>query len=444
MSQTPNLSELLHLLPAGQLEVITGVGTSGEVSRTPLEKMGHTLLVGGSMGKTNVAQGWIYQLCAKNTPEQVQVAVIDLASQPDLATTCQQLSAPHLAYIATSDDQVEHALRALRTTLVKRRAQPLAPDIWFIVIEAFTELESNSAAWPVVLELLRDGREARMFVMATTRRYLTSGPLHDAFESHMMFAPAPEDTSLDALLTRVAMLHLPDALPILYLQIRSALGSSNPCQRCGQKRAPHSLTRFVEEEEEGAGKEEENARRWLEAVLQQTDAGLQASARMSLCEACVAVVIDQFEQREGVGLALLAQSALFPQDLQRRISFVGFRQVGRPDVSVVCIHLGALDELVEEIRQKGVFDPETCPNCGGNLSLCTQCQQPKCWQCEGEMAAALQICTACWNQYQVSVVHHLRDMAERPAETAQKNWCDTCRDWMPVPHRHKPPRVWRL
>src|SRR5579883_2369367 len=81
------LSELLHHLPVGKLEIITGVSDAGEVYHHPLPALGHTLLVGGSNGKTNTALSWIVQLSAKNTPKQIQVAVIDHTAKHDLAKT---------------------------------------------------------------------------------------------------------------------------------------------------------------------------------------------------------------------------------------------------------------------------------------------------------------------------------------------------------------------
>jgi hypothetical protein len=62
--KTPSLLELMHHLPVGKLEVITGVGADGSVHLSPLSTIGHTLLTGGSHGKTNTVLGWIAQLCA--------------------------------------------------------------------------------------------------------------------------------------------------------------------------------------------------------------------------------------------------------------------------------------------------------------------------------------------------------------------------------------------
>jgi hypothetical protein len=438
----PQLTDLLRHLPVGKLEVITGVAPdSGKIYRMPLSTIGHALLVGGSMGKTTTAQGWIAQLCVKNSPAQVQVAVIDLTENQDLATLCGRLAAKHLAYIATSEDQVEHALRDLQTALAARKSQPGQPDAWFIVIEAFLEMEANPVAWPIVQELLREGKAAGMYVLATTRRFLVSGPLHDAFDTHMTFAPAPEDDSLDALKASVAALQVPDAHPIIFLHARNDLSLTGACQRCGKRRARYALARYIDD---GKDIDDEHfARQWFEAIRAQWSKKFSPIQELSICEACISVVIDQFEHREGVGQAILAQSALLPKGHLPRISFVGFRQVGQPLVTVVGLTLGTLGEYVKEVRQQGVFDPKVCPKCGSELELCKMCEQPKCWSCEGEMAEALKICVACWNQYQTSVASHLQDMAERPDETMKKDWCDTCRDWMPRVHQHKPPKIWR-
>lgn len=137
---------------------------------------------------------------------------------------------------------------------------------------------------------------------------------------------------------------------------------------------------------------------------------------------------------------MLAQSALVPTDQLSKISLVGLMQVGKPGVALACVCADTLEQLLEDIREKGPFNPETCPH--GNNPLgdepCGMCQQRKYWSCEGEMAGLLKICASCLNQYTMSGLSHLQD-----PNAANKRWCDRCQDWMPVPHQHKPPRVWR-
>lgn len=393
---------------------------SGKIYRMPLSTIGHALLVGGSMGKTTTAQGWIAQLCVKNSPTQVQVAVIDLTENQDLATLCGRLAAKHLAYIATGEDQMEHALHDLQAALTVRKSQPSQPDAWFIVIEAFLELEANPVAWPIVQALLYEGKAAGMYVLATTRHFLILGPLHDAFNTHMTFVSAPEDDSLDALKADVAALQVPDAHPIIFLHACNDLSLIGACQRCGKRRARYAFAPYIDD---GKNIDDEHfARQWFEALCAQWSTQFSPIQELSICEACVSVIIDQFEHHEGVGQSNLAQGAQLPKGYLPRISFVGFRQVGQPLVTVVGSTLGTLNEYIKEVRQQGVFDPKTCPKCGSALELCKMCEQPKCWSCEGEMAEALKICVVCWNQYQTSVASHLQDMAERPDETMKKDW----------------------
>jgi hypothetical protein len=436
--ETPPLSELLHHLPVGKLEVITGVSSSGEVHHLPLSILGHTLLAGGSNGKTNTVLGWIAQLSAKNTPKQVQVAVIDRTAKLDLAKTLALASRRYLAHIASSERETEHTLGELQKALVARLKHEGAPSVWLIVIEGLTELQSNPKAWAIVQSLLQEGKAAHMYVMATTRQFLMHGPLHDAFDTHTMFAPAPEDTSVDALALRVAELQVSDAQPIVYLRIWFLSSLPGPCAQCGEPEAKFLLERYVADEK--ALDDESFMRQWYQAVLEQMAAGLQVHARIAICEACASQVLDEFLQREGMGHAMLAQSALAPADQLSQISLVGLMQVGKPGVALACVCADTLEQLLQDVREKGIFNSETCPHCNNPLSEepCGMCQLRKCWSCEEEMARLLKICTSCLNQYNTSVISHFQD-----PNAANKRWCDRCQDWMSHPHQHKPPRVWR-
>src|SRR5436305_1426583 len=119
--QMPPLSEMVQHLPTGKLEIITGVSSSGEVEHHPLSTLGHTLLVGGSNGKTNTVLTWIVALGAKNTPKQVQIAVIDLASNRSLSKTLTPAPRRHIAYLASSQDEIARTLSELQEVLVKRQ-----------------------------------------------------------------------------------------------------------------------------------------------------------------------------------------------------------------------------------------------------------------------------------------------------------------------------------
>lgn len=436
--KTPSLPELMHHLPAGKLEVITGVDADGSVHHASLATIGHTLLVGGSNGKTNTVLGWIAQLCAKNTPEQIKMAVVDLTPRRDLAKTLVQASRKHLAHIAQTPREIDQTLLLIQKTLTARKGRKGKPDAWLIVIENVTGLEPDLRAWNIVQALLRDGKAAHMYVLATTRQFLMHGPLHDAFDTHMAFAPAPEDTSVDALSLRVAELKLADAQPIVYLRIWFLSSLPGPCARCEEAEAKFLLERYAADEK--TLDDESFTRQWYQAVLEQMTAGLQVHARLAICEACASQVLDEFLQREGMGHAMLAQSALAPTDQLSKISLVGLMQVGKPGVALACVCADPLEQLLEDIRQKDMFDSEICPHCNTLLSEepCGMCRQRKCWACEGETAGLLKICTSCLNQYNTSVLSHLTD-----PNAANKRWCDSCQDWMSIPHQHKPPRVWR-
>jgi hypothetical protein len=436
--KTPSLLELMHHLPVGKLEVITGVGADGSVHRSPLSKIGHTLLTGGSNGKTNTVLGWIAQLCAKNTPEQIHIAVMDLTSRRDLAKTLAQASKKHLAHIAQTPRQIDQTLFLMQQQLSARKKSRGKPDAWLVVIENVTELQSNPRAWNSVQALLREGKAAQMYVLATTRQLLLHGPLHDAFDTHMTFAPAPEDTGVDALSLRVADLSVDDAQPIVYLRIWFLSSLEDSCARCEAPEAKFLLEWYVPEGKLEAG--ESFTRQWYQAILSQVTSGLQVHVRQAICEACASRVLDEFLQQEGAGHVMLEQSALVPIEELSKISLVGLMQVGTPGVALACVCANTLEQLLQEISEKGIFNPEMCPQCNNPLSeeLCVLCQQRKCWSCEGETAGLLKICTSCMNQYNTSVLSHFAD-----PHAANKRWCDSCKDWMPVPHQHKPPRVWR-
>jgi hypothetical protein len=436
--ETPSLSELMHHLPVGKLEIITGVEADGSVHRSPLSTIGHTLLVGGSKGKTNTVLGWITQLCVKNTPEQIRVAVMDLTSNRDLAKTLVQASRKHLAHIVQTPREIDQTLLLMQNQLIARKRSRSKPDVWLVVIENVTELQSNPRAWNIVQALLRDGKAAHMYVVATTRQFLKRGPFHDAFNTHMMFAPAPEDTSIDALSLRVAELQVADAQPIVYLRIWFLSSLTGSCARCEAPEAKFLLERYTADKE--AKNNESFMRQWYQAILEQMTSGLQVHTRQAICEACASHALDEFLQQEGTGHTMLEQTALVPTDQLSQISLVGLMQVDKPDVALACVCADTLEQLLEEIRGKGIFNPEICPHCNNPLGdeTCVMCQQRKCWSCEGETAGLLKICTSCMNQYNTSVLSHLID-----PHAANKQWCDNCQDWMPVPHQHKPPHVWR-
>lgn len=436
--KTPSLLELMHHLPVGKLEVITGVATDGSVHRSPLSTIGHTLLTGGSNGKTNTVLGWVAQLCAKNTPEQIKVAVMDLTPRRDLAKTLAQASRKHLAHIAQTPREIDQTLLLMQSQLAARKARRGRPDVWLVIIENVTELQSNPRAWNIVQALLRDGKAAQMYVLATTRQLLMHGPLHDAFDTHMTFAPAPEDTGVDALSLRVADLSVDDAQPIVYLRIWFLSSLEGLCARCDTSEAKFLLERYVPDEKVEV--DESFMRQWYQAILEQMTSGLEVHTRQAICESCASHVLDAFLHQEGTGHTMLEQSALVPIEELSKISLVGLMQVGKPGVALACVCADTLEQLLEEIREKGIFNPEICPHCHNPLGdeLCVMCQQRKCWACEGETAGLLKICASCMNQYNTSVLAHFAD-----PQAANKRWCDSCQDWMPIPHQHKPPRVWR-
>lgn len=157
----------------------------------PLAEVGHTLLCGGSKGKTTVALGWILELVVKNTPQRIQIAVIDCTPRADLLKALTPLPQEYLAHAASTPREIEETLRALQHTLAARQNQHQTPDAWLIVIEGITELQSIPTQWAIVQALLGQGKATHMFVLATTRQILVSGPLYDAFNTHMTFAPDP-------------------------------------------------------------------------------------------------------------------------------------------------------------------------------------------------------------------------------------------------------------
>lgn len=436
--KTPSLPELMHHLPVGKLEVITGVGADGTVHRSPLSTIGHTLLTGGSNGKTNTVLSWVAQLCAKNTPEHIKIAVMDLTPRRDLAKTLAQASRKQLAHIAQTPREIDQTLFLMQNQLSARKGRRGKPDAWLVVIENVTGLQSNPRAWNSVQALLRDGKAAQMYLLATTRQLLMHGPLHDAFDTHITFAPAPEDTGVDALSLRVDNLSVDNAQPIVYLRIWFLSSLEDSCARCDAPEAKFLLEWYVPEGKVEGG--ESFPRQWYQAILEQVTKGLQVHTRQAICEACASHVLDAFLQQEGTGHVMLEQSALVPLEELSKISLVGLMQVGKPGAALACVCANTLEQLLKEIREKGIFNPEICPHCHNPLpdEPCGICQQRMCWACEGETAGLLKICTSCMNQYNTSIFAHFAD-----PQAAEKRWCDTCQDWMPVPHQHTPPRVWR-
>lgn len=183
------MEDFIPLLPSGQLALIGGLSSSGELLRRTLPDVSHILLYGGSSGKTRTARGIIRQLCQKQTVEQLKVAILDLSAKPDLADICHAL--PHVQYLATHEEQAVQALTELQEIRrgrgkqdlrnPERKLEPKSECAWLIVVEEFFELEKQEEAWRMFLRFLRYGKGAKMYVLATTRRIQLSSPLLKEF-----------------------------------------------------------------------------------------------------------------------------------------------------------------------------------------------------------------------------------------------------------------------
>ena len=455
--QVPSILEFIDLLPSNQLALILGVDPEGKTIQNTLLEVGHMLLAGGRMGKTNHARSICLQLCAKNSPENLRIAILDLASQEEEWKEFSSLF-PHIALTAFNKDEVEQNILKFEEELERRKKQ-LSPNdpTWLIVIEGFTALEpskvetalkQNNPIWQAFMELLRYGKAARIFVLATTKRFLASGPIHDMFDLQGLYAPDPEDESVDALALKIASLDVPEYHPIIYLRIRRNPSITKPqCSICKKRLATQMSEDYINLDDQNSGlliiDDEFEMQSWLKIVLEQVTHGPRLYRTTPLCLDCAIVLLDTYMNRKGSGRAIINETSLAQKSQQPLMSYVVFKQFRQPDIPIVCsTNLQTIEEIIEEIQEKGVLQLEKCQQCGSTLKDCAMCNQPKCFNCTDKFSASMGICRPCLNEYNASIQSHVRETIANPELAEQKQWCDTCNDWMPQLHKHKTPRRW--
>lgn len=102
---------------AGQLAIPVGMGSGGRVIWRPLDDMPHLLVAGSTGGgKSNFLRQMIATLLVKNSPAQMQIAVIDMKGGVEFDEFS---DLPHIAHYQADDGQVRRAIAERRGDVVE-------------------------------------------------------------------------------------------------------------------------------------------------------------------------------------------------------------------------------------------------------------------------------------------------------------------------------------
>jgi hypothetical protein len=190
----PSQAVLIGQLPQNSLEVIPGVKASnGEIVRVSIVKVPHFKLIGASgFGKSCLAAALLHQLTETNSPEILQIALLDLEHQtsrlfeqvPHLAEV--KVGQRRVSLVATDADEVAIHLGYLRKEL-DRRARLAQVDLnrepcLMIYVEEMLSLEFEVSEG-LIEQYMKDltvlavrGRKYGMFLLCCAQvDYSTEG-----------------------------------------------------------------------------------------------------------------------------------------------------------------------------------------------------------------------------------------------------------------------------
>lgn len=146
-------------------------------SPADLRKTGHLLLT----GQTHMISQILLALWKHRRKREIEIGVFDFTPEQHLATTSDELDDDTdfcIEYHVTSVEVAKRALEELQLAFDYRKETPSAPGTWVLLIDGFAPEHFD-----LFKDYLKDGKRARMYVIATTRQAVTSGPIYDAFDT---------------------------------------------------------------------------------------------------------------------------------------------------------------------------------------------------------------------------------------------------------------------
>jgi hypothetical protein len=196
--EQPRLETIIEDLTENALEFAYGYDPkSGQIVKATLSKAVYIQLVGASdQGKSRQATSILTQLCARNDPHHLQLALIDHEGE----TSAPFQSLPHIRCIADEPKEAARIFRALVKELDRRDIGRIAMPVILMFCEEFLNLRRSmpvryrDQALEDYRTLALRGRKRGMFLFSVGQTAYTEKSIRDAqaqFLSSMAFAVKP-------------------------------------------------------------------------------------------------------------------------------------------------------------------------------------------------------------------------------------------------------------
>ena len=143
-----------------------------------LRNTGHVLLV----GQSDVLRKILLALHQKKYRRGLAIGIFDFTQDQLLANTCEQedddAALWSIEYHVTNVEIAKRALEDLDVAFDARKADPSLTSTWVLLVDGLAP--DN---WELFQEYLKDGKAARMYVIAATSDAHPVGPLRTAFDT---------------------------------------------------------------------------------------------------------------------------------------------------------------------------------------------------------------------------------------------------------------------
>ncbi len=196
--EQPSLVTIIEELRTNALEFVYGIDPiSGELAKTTLPQAVHIQLLGASgQGKSRQATSLLTQLCARNDPAHLQLALIDCEGE----TTAPFAALPHVRFVADEPKEAARTFRGLVSELERRDSVRVVYPVILVFVEEFLNLrrtmpgEYRDQALEDYTTLALRGRKRGMFLFSIGQTAYVEKAIRDAqnqFLSSMAFACKP-------------------------------------------------------------------------------------------------------------------------------------------------------------------------------------------------------------------------------------------------------------
>ena len=145
-------------------------------SPSDLRKTGHLLLIGQAPMISQILLAlWKHR-------RTIEIGVFDFTPEQHLARTSNDLEDDRVTCIeyevTSSMKEAKGALSQLQLAFDYRKKTPSAPGTWVLLIDGFAPEHVD-----LFKDYLKDGKQARMYVIAAMHQDLLSGAQRDAFDT---------------------------------------------------------------------------------------------------------------------------------------------------------------------------------------------------------------------------------------------------------------------